>query len=123
MEKTNGQMLFVVLCYILKSGDGRTDIMCENNDHYWVGRVDHNELWKHTKYAITKYWKLSKFFLHSIEDHWGHIVVQSAQGGAVDFIGDHFLLSLLREVLEEWEFLSWTLSITLIWKVWRADLL
>ena len=34
--------LFVLLD--LKSGDGRTDNMCKNNDHYrpglWVGRVD-----------------------------------------------------------------------------------
>ena len=37
----------VFCCFVLldlKSGDGRTDNMCENNDHYrpwlWVGWVD-----------------------------------------------------------------------------------
>ena len=32
------------ICFVLKSGDGRTDNMCKNNDNYrpllWVGHVD-----------------------------------------------------------------------------------
>ena len=42
------RLKFVLFCWILKSGDGRTDNMCENNYHYrpwlWFGRVDQKGL-------------------------------------------------------------------------------